>query len=85
MSRIIKICFPQVVFETREVEVPDDCFPEGFSHEDKVEFIFNQLPSFEQEWIGAPGRDEKEQKQVLSHAFDADCIYIKSVQSSPPQ
>jgi len=69
---IVKIIYPQIVFETKELEVTEDQKEEigNFCEEEKVDFIWNNLDDLEKNWI-------PDDKKGLESAVDCDYAKIK--------
>lgn len=79
MAKIIKFSFPQIYFESHEVEVPDDFEIDQLANEQQIDFIYQHLTELDKQWIGAPVR-ENEHKKTIEQALDAGCAYIKQVE-----
>lgn len=72
----VKIKFPQIVFETREVEVTEEQHEELIHHscdEDRVKFIWENMTDQEQQWVHG--------KKDVESAVDVGYCGIESVEN----
>lgn len=70
----IRILFPQIVIESKEIEVSEDQFENLFEHRENVaEFVWANMDEQEQTWTQG--------KKWVSHAIEEGYAGVRKIES----